>query len=818
MRKCKRSIPAFADTHTKSSSIRNMRMGLLASICAVACFLPLAAQDRGEGGDLVLDPWRMETQPGGYFYPNFIENLSPDAVWLSEESNGFGLPDQPKVYYEGDSWTQFRWHYAGYGLNSGLDDGAPALRLPFLGLGAMVLRGESPRHREYGLFFLPRPAPASGRSAARFMASTALAKLGGWTALGKLAVANHATLRADDLYATRRRLGGNFQLDFGLEQGGERSSLLLAGGYSAMERRFNDFNRRDGQFVEDASLGSLLGRWQRRFAAGEFAADLVFNAGKRGNLLAEYGRYPQETRAQEQASWLAGAAWTGRSFQARFSWLRERQEMLPVAPDAGKALRDVDGQALLPFERLGVFRADTFALTLERRLGFSWLGRRVEVEPFLDLAAVLRSGRETPGRHNAVHFAGDPALVFLWQGPSAYRNDRRSARAGGLLRMGLGGRFDLEGRLFLHYQGLSFQDGGALAFLQPGGEAGVGFQAGPRTRIDFRFGALPYDLGSQVSDFLEKSRPGAAVREWRDADGDGLFRAGEEGALLGWSGGAAHTAAAGLKPSLRQRLQLSLSAPLSRRFQLDLKGLLKRVVRPLWVRFAGEYGRYENIAGREVYLLDRPVTGFELGNAPFAKDPFYAQFLVRVHGESERRWYFSFSFLAHMGMGHAAFGNGPENNDIGVLAESQAFPNTWINGFGRLDGDRAFVGRVFLGSFLAKRLFLGGSVKYRDGNPFAFLEAFRRDGQWLITYQTIQGEDERSRKGGPREDCIWDFNAKLSYELRLFGRPARLELSGFNLLDFGGELSENAFSNDLERMANELQLPRSLRLGVTLEL
>ncbi len=822
MRKCNKSIYAVADTNTntntKSSLVNKLIRWLSVFLLAASCFLSLAAQGRGDGEDLVLDLWRMETQPGGYFYPNFIENLSPDAVWLSEESNGFGLPDQPKVYFEGDSWTQFRWHYAGHAMNSGLDDGAPALQLPLLAIDAMALRGESPGRRDYGFFFDPRRPDPSRRSSARVMASTTFANLGGWTALGKLAVANHATLRADDLYATRRRLGGSFQFDFGLERGGRRSSLLLAGGYAAMERRFNDFNRRDAQFSEDSGQWSLLGRWRRKFAAGELDADLVLNAGSRDHMLAEYGRYPQETRRQERMSWLAGATWSGRSFRARFSWIHERQELLPAMADAAKDLRDVDGQALLPFDRLGTFAADTLALALERRLEFSWLGRRGEAEPFLELAAVLRSGRETPDGHNAVHFAGEPALVFLWDEAAAYRNQRRSAKAGTLLRAPLGGRFDLRARLFLQAQGLGFQGGNDCAFLQPGGEVGIGFQAGPRTRLGLSYGALPYELGSQASDFLEERRPGAAVRAWADADGDGLYRAGEEGALLGLSGGPAHELAAGLKPSLRQRLQLSLTAPISRRLQLDVKGLLKRIARPLWVRFAGEFGFSETVGGRDYYFLDRPVSGFELGNAPFARDPFYAQFLVRVHGERERRWYFSFSFLAHMGMGHAAFGNGPENNDVGVLSESQAFPNSWINGFGRLDGDRAFVGRIFFGRYLARRLFLGGSVKYRDGTPFAFLEAFQRHGQWVIAYRTIQGEDEHSRKGGPREDCIWDFNAKLGYDLRLFGRPARLELSGFNLLDFGGELSENAFSNDLQRMANELQLPRSLRLGLTLEL
>ncbi len=127
------------------------------------------------------------------------------------------------------------------------------------------------------------------------------------------------------------------------------------------------------------------------------------------------------------------------------------------------------------------------------------------------------------------------------------------------------------------------------------------------------------------------------------------------------------------------------------------------------------------------------------------------------------------------------------------------------------------MGKVFFGYFLSPRLFLSGTVKYRDGDPFAFINSFRRDGQWILTYQTIKAEDEHGKKGGPREDCIWDFNFKLSYDISLFGKKGRLELSLFNLLDFGGELSENVFSGG-SRLANELQLPRSLRLGLVVEM
>jgi hypothetical protein len=777
--------------------------------------LPLCPQADHDENEFVIDGFKLETLPGGYYYPNFIENLAPDAVWLTEESNGFGILDQPKVYFEGDSWTQFNWHYAGFSINSALDDGSPALQLPFLATGSMALRGETPERREYGFCFTPR---SPEHTASRLMLSTVVPNLGGWTALGKLAVANHASLRAEDLYATRRKIAGNYQFDYSFERKSRQRSLLLAASYYNLDRRFNDFNERDRQFGEDGDLLQFLSRWQRRSVAGALSLDLAVNAGRRSRLFAEDGRYPQETYDQDKRSWLVGASWEGRPCNLRFSWIQEWQERRPAAPDAGKDLKDIDGQGFFPFEKWGRFRAATLALSADKRFPFSWPGGNGSLEPFVDLSAVFLSAAEKTGTENGIFFAGQPYAVVLWQGGRDYRNQRRTAAAGALLKIELGRRLAFNARLSWQYQGLSFQSGrNDLGFPQGGGAGGLTLRAGKNTRISLSYGNLPYEIRAGAADFLEDRRPGADIYLWNDGNHDGRFQDDERGALLGRSGGAGHLASPGLKPSRRETLELLLTRPLSTYFNLTVKGLYKRIRRPLWVNFADEYGHYEDLGGQEFYFLDRPVDAFALGNAAFAKEPFYAQLLVQVQGEKARRWYFSFSFTAHIGMGTTAFGNGPEANDIGVVSESQAFPNAWINGFGRVDGDRAFLGKVFFGYYLSPRLFLGGSVKYRDGEPFAFIDAFQRDGRWVLSYQTIKGEDEHGKKGGPREDCIWDFSFKLGYDISLFGRKGRLECSVFNLLDFGGELSENVFSGGA-RLANELQLPRSLRLGIVLEL
>ncbi len=269
------------------------------------------------------------------------------------------------------------------------------------------------------------------------MLSTVYPNLGGYLGLGKLAVANHASMRAEDLYYTRRKIAGNYQLDFSFEKKSRLSSLLLAIGYFSLNRRFNDFNRRDSQFEEDGDLLQLLARWQRQFARGTLALDLVVNAGGRDRLFAENGRYPQETYRQDKRSWLAAADWAGRPCHLKFSWLQEWQERRPAVEDAGKDLKDIDGQGFFPFEKWGRFSATTLALAADKTFALTWLGEKTVIEPYLDLSAVFLSAAEKTGALNEIYFAGKPYLALQWQGGGDYRNQRRTAAAGTRFEMEL---------------------------------------------------------------------------------------------------------------------------------------------------------------------------------------------------------------------------------------------------------------------------------------------------------------------------------------------------------------------------------------------
>ena len=254
--------------------------------------LPVQGQAGDDESEFVISNFMLERLPGGYFYANFFENLAPDATFLIEESNGFAQLDFPKVYFEGDAYSQFNWFFNGFPINSALDDGAPAFQLPLLTIDSMALLSETPQQRDYGFHFRLR-SPAVTRS--RLMVSTVFPNMGGYTALGKMAIGNHASLRADNLYSGRRQISRNEAFDYSWETKSPHSSFLLGLGYFNQERLFNDFNVRDAQFSEKGSLLQLLSRWQRAYARGVLDLSLALNGTRRDRLFAEEGRYPQET-------------------------------------------------------------------------------------------------------------------------------------------------------------------------------------------------------------------------------------------------------------------------------------------------------------------------------------------------------------------------------------------------------------------------------------------------------------------------------------------------------------------------------------------
>lgn len=759
--------------------------------------------------NFIFDAFLMNNLPGGFFFPSFIENYAPDITFMIEESNAFSLIDNPRVYFEGDSFVNFNWFYQGTRMNSALNEGAPAVLLPFSSVTGYGLQGETPGSQHYGFNFISKPPQ---KNLSKILFSTVYTDMGSYIPWLTNMVEGHASTRDDRLYNTRRKSLYNYFIDYIFNKKFNNSSLTFSFNYFDIKRQFNDFNEFDATYEEVGQMFLANSRFRKKMRRGFYEIFAVFNLSDRSNFGAELGCCPQESRAKKRNSFLTGISVAKEKFDLNFSFQYEREKLTPFVANFSKELKDNDGDGFSPWNKLGDFSAAVFDLNLNVPLTYNVSGRELQIRSFLDIRHAILRGREEINDYNPIFFADTPYLVVSWQEGSDYTNTNSNAKIGANISWDLSKNLSLLGNLFLQYNNADFKDTeNNLTFLSPGYDVGVYLFKNKKTGILFSYGMMPYDIRENVNLFLESHRPYGTINYWHDSNSDAIFQPGEQGQVFGYTGSRFHHVAEDISAPMKQRLLLTVTTKISRNFVFNVKGILKKIRNNFAVRFAEEYGFYEQHNNQNLYFFDRPFKNYLLTNYDYRKDPLYAQLLLSFIGGKKEKWFFNFSFLAHMGLGVTAFGNGPGSNDIGIIDESMANPNSRINGYGRLDGDRAFMAKLYFGYYLAKNLFFSAGFKYRDGTPFAFINSLNEHNQWVLYYSTIKAEDERGVKGGPREDYLGDISIKLNYKFKLFDKDAILSLAVFNILDFGHELSEYVFSGG-SRDAMELNIPRSMRL------
>ncbi len=791
------------------------------------CFiLPLAGSDE-TGEDyftssptaFVFSGFLQDTLPGAIFFPSFIENYAPDMTLTIEESNAFALIDNPRVYFEGNSFVDFNWYSHGLRMNSAINPGSPAIRLPFSASGGYLLQSDSPNAQGDGMHFLPAQ-PVGNVS--RVLLSTVYTDLGSYTPWLTFMVEGHASTRDDRLYTTRRKTLSNFFVDYLFSKRFDNSLLQFSLNYFDIQRQFNDFNDRDATFEESGRLFMADTRFKKELRKGSLELFATVNWRDRSNLYAELGNYPDETTTATGKSFVAGIALQKDNFDLRFSFQYETEKREPTLENYSKNLFDADGDGIFPgseLPKIGDFSASVLNLSLRfpLELAISSGGEKIlKIEPFLDGRHAALNGKESINEYNGIFAGQTPYLVVTWSPAEEYSNSNTHFKAGVMVNWDLPSQLALLSKVFVQYSKVGFQSpGNDVSFFTPGYDLGLQILNNKKTQLFLSYGMMPKETRENINDFLEVERPSGTIQQWNDLNNDGLVQAGEQGALVGYTGPTYHSVDENLAAPMKQRLLLSFSTKISKNYVFQVKGILRRDLHNFAVRYPVDYGFYEEHNGQQLYFFNSPMTQYVLTNYDYDKDPFYAQLLLQFKGGVKDHWFFNFSFMAHMGMGVTAFGNGPGSNDIGVINESMANPNSWINGFGRLDGDRAFMGKIYFGRYLAKDLSLGVSFKYRDGSPFAFIDSLYEYNQWVLYYSTIKAEDEKGVKGGPREDYVGDLSFKLNYRFSLFNKEASASLEVFNVLDLGHELSEYVFSGG-SRDALELNIPRSVRFTLTM--
>jgi len=207
------------------------------------------------------------------------------------------------------------------------------------------------------------------------------------------------------------------------------------------------------------------------------------------------------------------------------------------------------------------------------------------------------------------------------------------------------------------------------------------------------------------------------------------------------------------------------------------------------------------------------------------RTPYYMSNTVR-YTYNGRKWYVMASWQSYLMSGISTLGNGPLHNNIGVLSESSANPNTYMalsegdmpyQGNCRLNQDKSFILRLQVTYNACKYFSIGFNGKFKDGQPFsnyrtlAYTSPFGYQ-QLALLNADAKGINMANNKFGKREDAFFNL------ELRATGRwwvrdiPMSLEVLCYNIYDFGTALNEYTFDEGFEhaRRTMSMCIPRGL--------
>lgn len=289
---------------------------------------------------------------------------------------------------------------------------------------------------------------------------------------------------------------------------------------------------------------------------------------------------------------------------------------------------------------------------------------------------------------------------------------------------------------------------------------------------------------------------------------------------------------------LQQPSYVTVDIPVRLRFgrhEIALLQTYKKFYHTWMTRFVGGTDANGFYDGDYFFLNDGPrdyVVGYQptelMGTGFLMNTPYYVSQLSR-YTYTGRRFLFSLSWQSMIGAGLCALGNGPAANNIGVLSETTANPNTRsvvanaegkYPGVGRLDQDKAYVCRIYLAYNVCRYFRFGVTGRWTDGQPFSFFNTSTRtddngDTQLAIRPFSSRGINPTDGNFGCRESAIFNIDLHAQAQWQAGGHDMQLTLLCYNAYDFGNVLTEFAFPEGIRGPGGRghnmtLTIPRGL--------
>ena len=214
-----------------------------------------------------------------------------------------------------------------------------------------------------------------------------------------------------------------------------------------------------------------------------------------------------------------------------------------------------------------------------------------------------------------------------------------------------------------------------------------------------------------------------------------------------------------------------------------------------------------------------------MSSRPGARTPHLLSNMVR-YTYTGRKWFVQLSWQSYFMSGISALGNGPLSNNIGILSESTARPETGTvisegnlpyQANGRLNQDRAYIARIQVTYNACRYFSISLNGKFKDGQPFTNYEVRTRtmgshEEATILPYDA-RGINLANNAFGKREDAFFNFDLRATGRWWIKEYPMSLEVQCYNIYDFGTALTEYTFDRNTAippRTTMSMCIPRGL--------
>lgn len=765
---------------------------------------------------------------GLYTPEHYIDNLNGFAIYQTETTGDFSTPDRFSFSWMGASFKWNQYEFEEVIIN---DLFSPGNSLHKLQLNQMGVRIDA-THFTLGYYrddYLQNMAMLQwnhGSLGGRFPGADNIIH----------ETAGHVSPYERLLYPIENRKktanAVNLYLSLPIQINGKSYQQFLS--LNSGRRMFTGFNYNgiNKYYPEDyiiASMGGDLPLINRAFFDKNF---YLFSLQSRNHMNAEYFMDRDETAKYNALSLTVGGKKQVQNGYYSLGLNLGYKKTEHNTPNFYRNVIDVDGEALEPWYADGNYFETSLSFKSENKLS-----ERLTLKTKLFNGILSGSPLQKESYNPQYYQTSDTKFSSLYV--TEWKSDNWS---GMLLNNNAGLEYSKSAKLFSYslYGGLALQGfhTSGSTFIRPEWETNLDIAFTPFKWLKFEIiagrTAIPFE--SDVLRFLNANYLTGTTFYWNDANNDQLYQRSEKGSLFTTTGSGWHSLSNNLKQPVMWYFDIPLTFKAGRsRFTISLN---YRKFENIWsVAYDGkaeDYGTFsstETAFGKPIYYLGNGRVNYKVVPFPVEKmrqgiendswmydHPFSLSNTVKYEYESPRT-FLSFSFTQYMVVGYAALGNGILQNSVGVLSETSANPNLFINYLGRMDSDRSYILRFFASFNLSKHFSLAAQYKYRDGQSFNDYDfSITSDGtnrQIAIWNNNVKGDNPFTGQTSRREDCFYDFELRGKYNFTLRKRKASVALSVYNLIDLGFQLSEFTFppkTKDGKRWVLETQIPRGFLL------